>query len=162
MKVFATPLMVGLSIFSCISLSQDGMDSPQDKGGDDKENLQKRIIQLVKDLDDNNQKTRINATEELIKIGEPALDEVKKALIKPPSNEVRIRATHIVSEIEFNARKFKIAFQSYRDGNWEICIMDSDGSNQKRMTNNEATDFSPTWSQDGKKIVFKSEKNGNN
>src|SRR3989304_7285280 len=120
MKVFAI-LMVGcLSIFSGISLSQDGMGSPQDKGGEDKENLQKRIVQLVKDLDDNNQKTRINATEELIKIGEPALEEVKKALIKPPSNEVRIRATHIVSEIEFNAKKFKIAFTSYRDGNPEI------------------------------------------
>src|SRR3990170_5103177 len=101
MKVFAMALMVGcLSIFSCISLSQDGMGGPQDKGGEDKENLQKRIVQLVKDLDDNNQKTRINAEEELIKIGEPALEEVRKALIKPPNNEVKIRATHIVSEIE--------------------------------------------------------------
>src|SRR3972149_6941836 len=84
--------------------------------------LEARIIQLVKDLDDNNQKTRINATEELIKIGEPALEDVKKALIKPPNNEVRIRATHIVSEIEFNAKKFKIAFVPERDGNKEIYI----------------------------------------
>src|SRR3972149_8037027 len=60
------------------------------------------IEKLVKDLDDNSQKVRINATEELIKIGEPALEEVRKALIKPPNNEERIRATHIVSEIEFN------------------------------------------------------------
>src|SRR3990172_4718960 len=117
MKVFAMALMVGcLSIFSCISLSQDGMGSPQDKGGDDKENLQKRIVQLVKDLDDNDKKVRENATEELIKIGEPALEEVRKALIKPPNNEVRIRATHIVSEIEskiwVSQKKFKIAFQS--------------------------------------------------
>src|SRR3990167_7577932 len=50
--------------------------------------LEARIIQLVKDLDDNNQKRRINATEELIKIGEPALEDVKKALIKPPNNEI--------------------------------------------------------------------------
>src|SRR3990172_7096330 len=136
MKVFAI-LMVGcLSIFSGISLSQDGIGSPQDKGGDDKENLQKRIVQLVKDLDDNDQKTRINAEEELIKIGEPALEEVRKALIKPPSNEVRIRATHIVSEIEFWAKKFKIAFMSNRDGgNKEIYTMDADGSNRKNLTN---------------------------
>ncbi|OHB71692.1 MAG: hypothetical protein A2W23_02735 [Planctomycetes bacterium RBG_16_43_13] len=149
MKVFAIALMVGcLSIFSGISLSQDGMGSPQDKGGEDKENLQKRIVQLVKDLDDNNQKTRINATEELIKIGEPALEDVKKALIKPPNNEVRIRAKYIVSEIEFKilAKKFKIAFLSYRGGNREIYIMDADGSNVKRMTNNKATDDSPAWS----------------
>ena len=83
-----------------------------------------RIEKLVKDLDDNSQKVRINATEELIKIGEPALEDVKKALIKPPNNEVKIRATHIVSEIEFKVwakvTKFKIAFYSYRDGNSEI------------------------------------------
>ena len=151
MKVFAI-LMVGcLSIFSGISLSQDGMGGPQDKGGEDKENLQKRIIQLVKDLDDNNQKTRINATEELIKIGEPALEEVRKALVKPPNNEVRIRATHIVSEIEFNAKKFKIAFASKRDGNGEIYIMDVDGSNQKNLTNNRALDGYLAWSPAGEK-----------
>src|SRR3972149_2799168 len=82
---------------------------------DDKDQKE-RIAKLVKDLDDNDQKVRENATEELIKIGEPAFEDVKKALIKPPNNEVRIRATHIVSEIEFKVwvkvTKFKIAFAS--------------------------------------------------
>jgi Tol biopolymer transport system component len=27
----------------------------------------------------------------------------------------------------------------------EIYVMDADGSNQKRLTNNPATDFSPDW-----------------
>ena len=115
---------------------------------DDKDQRE-RIAQLVKDLDDNDQKVRENATEELIKIGEPALEEVRRQLIKPPSNEVRIRAKYIVSEIEFNANKFKITFCSNRDGNNEIYIMDVDGSNVKRLTNNQAYDVSPAWSPAG-------------
>src|SRR3989304_253551 len=123
---------------------------------DDKDQKE-RIAKLVKELDDNDKKVRENATEELIKIGEPALEEVKKALIKPPNNEVRIRATHIVSEIELKVwasqKKFKIAFGSDRDGNNEIYIMDVDGSNQKNITNNKASDEYPAWSPDGKKIT---------
>src|SRR3990170_4822039 len=133
---------------------------PSSASYSDDKDQKERIAKLVKDLDDNNQKVRINATEELIKIGEPALEEVRKALIKPPSNEVRIRATHIVSEIEFNVwakvTKFKIAFESNRDSNSEIYIMDADGSNQKNLTNNKASDGSSTWSPDGKKIAFTS------
>ena len=116
--------------------------NPKSQSGGEKEG--QKIQKLVQQLDDNNQKTRINATEELIKIGEPALEEVRKALVKPPNNEVRIRAKHIVSEIEF--KKFKIAFASERDGNFEIYLMDVDGSNQKRLTNNNADDGSPAWS----------------
>jgi TolB protein len=39
----------------------------------------------------------------------------------------------------------KIVFQSNRDGNWEIYIMDVDGSNQQRLTNNPAGDYWPSW-----------------
>lgn len=38
-----------------------------------------------------------------------------------------------------------IAFISGRDGNDEIYVMDSDGSEQTRLTNNPASDGSPTW-----------------
>src|SRR5436190_6391818 len=43
----------------------------------------------------------------------------------------------------------KIAFQSYRDGNWEIYAMNADGSGQTRLTSNSAGDTQPAWSPDG-------------
>jgi len=55
----------------------------------------------------------------------------------------------------------KIAFVSDRDGNREIYIMNSDGSDLKNLTNNPANDFGPKWSPDGKKIAFVSDRGGN-
>ena len=40
----------------------------------------------------------------------------------------------------------RIAFQSYRDGNYEIYVMNADGTEQTRLTNNPKGDFSPAWS----------------
>src|SRR6267378_4222737 len=52
----------------------------------------------------------------------------------------------------------KIAFTSDRDGNREIYVMNPDGTNQVRLTNNQVVDDHPTWSPDGTKIAFVSEK----
>ena len=55
----------------------------------------------------------------------------------------------------------KIAFASDRDGNSEIYVMDADGSNQTRLTNNRGRDLDPVFSPDGKKIAFTSDRDGN-
>jgi TolB protein len=41
----------------------------------------------------------------------------------------------------------KIAFASDRDGNFEIYVMNADGSDQTRLTTNEWGDWYPAWSR---------------
>ena len=55
----------------------------------------------------------------------------------------------------------KIAFTSNRDGNNEIYVMSPDGTNQKRLTFNTASDGGPTFSTGGAKIAFDSNRDGN-
>jgi lysyl endopeptidase len=50
----------------------------------------------------------------------------------------------------------KIVFQSTRDGQAEIYVMNSNGTGQMRLTNDPASDTAPAWSPDGTKILFTS------
>ena len=50
----------------------------------------------------------------------------------------------------------KIVFSSKREGNHEIYTMNSDGTNQTRLTFNKAADVRPTWSPNGQQIAFMS------
>ena len=54
----------------------------------------------------------------------------------------------------------KLAFTSSRDGQPEVYIMDSDGSNVRRLTNHPGIDTSPTWSPQGHQIAFVSDRSG--
>ena len=54
----------------------------------------------------------------------------------------------------------QIAFSSNREGNWEIYVMDVDGENQQNLSNNPSDDRDPSWSPDGKRIVFLSNRDG--
>jgi len=51
-------------------------------------------------------------------------------------------------------RQSFIAFSSNRDGNYEICTVNSDGKNYTNLTASKGDDFFPDWSHDGKYIVF--------
>ncbi|MCY4567825.1 MAG: hypothetical protein OXD49_05895 [Candidatus Poribacteria bacterium] len=54
----------------------------------------------------------------------------------------------------------KIAFVSNRDGNREIYIMNSDGTEQVRLTKTSADELYPTWSPTGEEILFVSDRDG--
>ena len=54
-----------------------------------------------------------------------------------------------------------IAFESYRNGNAEIYVMNADGSGQTNLTNNSGNESSPVWSPDGSKLAFSSDRDGN-
>lgn len=54
----------------------------------------------------------------------------------------------------------KIAFSSNRKGNWDIYVMNPDGSNQVRLTNNRGVDVSPVWSPTSEQILFSSDRDG--
>jgi Tol biopolymer transport system component len=53
-----------------------------------------------------------------------------------------------------------IVFVSERDGDQEIYIMNADGSDQRRLTNDPSTNGWPNWSPDGKQMAFQSNRSG--
>ena len=54
----------------------------------------------------------------------------------------------------------KIVFTSRRDGNFEIYIMNPDGSEQINLTQHRAQDVAPVWSPTGEQILFTSDRGG--
>src|SRR5437773_6488140 len=54
-----------------------------------------------------------------------------------------------------------IAFAA--DGNdWDIFIMNADGSGRRQLTHDPGPQFDPAWSPDGKKIVYRDSRHGIN
>jgi TolB protein len=51
----------------------------------------------------------------------------------------------------------RLAFTSNRDGDFEIYLIDLDGANLRKITDNETIqDFDPTWSPDGLQLAYAS------
>ena len=70
---------------------------------------------------------------------------------------VALSLTPLMIVVEAQAQ---IAFSSDRDGDLEIYVMGTDGGNLRRLTKNSDGDWDPSWSPDGKRIVFLSNRDG--
>jgi TolB protein len=56
----------------------------------------------------------------------------------------------------------RVAFTSVRlDGNFDIYVINRDGTGEQRLTEDGAFDWQPSWSPDGRWIVFASNRTGN-
>lgn len=53
-----------------------------------------------------------------------------------------------------------LVFESDRDGDWELFIIDKNGKNERRLTNNSFNDRNPSWHPDGRSILFESDESG--
>ncbi|NNE09659.1 MAG: hypothetical protein HKN20_13950 [Gemmatimonadetes bacterium] len=55
----------------------------------------------------------------------------------------------------------EVVFSTNRDGNFEIYLMQADGTNPVNLTMNAAYDYAPCWSPDGTRLAFQTDRDGN-
>jgi TolB protein len=80
--------------------------------------------------------------------------DIESRLTKGPAGAINV-------EPSLSPDGSKIAFSSERGGRPMIYVMNSDGSNVKRLTLKGAYNSSPSWSPDGTKIAFAGQDNSN-
>ncbi len=69
------------------------------------------------------------------------------------------RATKVNYQACWSSDGKRFVFDSTRDGNWDIYIMNIDGSNVLRLTQYDGVDARPVWSPGGTSIAFHSHRN---
>ena len=47
-----------------------------------------------------------------------------------------------------------IAFVRGKGGNWDVYVMNADGSHRRKLTKSPSEDAFPSWSPDGKTMAF--------
>ncbi len=76
------------------------------------------------------------------------------------NNSIAINADAKDSHVLSGSTNSKIVYTSDEDGDHDIYIMDPDGENRIKLTQNLDSDQGAVWSPDGNKIAFKSDRDG--
>jgi len=84
--------------------------------------------------------------------------DVETALQNPGNGKVQRLTNHEGDDMlpAWSPDGSQITFSSDRDGDWEIYVMNTDGTDVRQLTDNTIIDSKPSWSPDGTKIFFDS------
>ena len=74
----------------------------------------------------------------------------------PDGKQIVYRANHPTTATELKAYSDLLAQRLVRPNKMDLWLMDADGSNQRQITHLGAASFGPSWTPDGKKIIFSS------
>jgi Tol biopolymer transport system component len=74
----------------------------------------------------------------------------------PDGKQIVYRANHPTDSVELRAYRDLLAQRLVRPAKVELFLMNADGSNQHQITHLGGANFGPSWTPDGKKIIFAS------
>jgi TolB protein len=74
----------------------------------------------------------------------------------PDGKQIVYRANHPKSDAELAAYKDLLAQRLVRPNKMDLWLMNADGSNKRQITRLGAASFGPSWTPDGKRIIFSS------
>jgi TolB protein len=74
----------------------------------------------------------------------------------PDGKQIVYRANHPTDSTELKAYRDLLAQRLVRPSRVELFIMNADGSNQRQITRLGGANFGPSWTPDGKRIIFSS------
>jgi Tol biopolymer transport system component len=86
--------------------------------------------------------------------GADAQGEHERRLTKEKGDPSSPRGLYFQTEPAWSPDGEQIAFSSRRDGTEHIYVMQADGTGARRLTTTAKSDDHPSWSEDGKRIVF--------
>ncbi len=84
------------------------------------------------------------------------------AFFSPDGRQIVYRAHHPRDPAELADYRALLAENLVRPGVLDIYIMDADGSNRRRLTDNGAANFAPFFHPDGRRVIFSSNMNDPN